>query len=147
MVDTAGWPPFGQFVGARRQELRLTRGALAEALGVSPGTVVAWELGYRVPGSTQLPRLAAALSVDTGSLAAALPRRVRRHHPRRADPGSPARARACASADLAQLTGTTEATVSRWVNGRSRPGPRTSSGSPTALAAALWRTSREAVAA
>ena len=28
--------------------------------GVSQGTVVAWELGYRVPGSTQLPRLAAA---------------------------------------------------------------------------------------
>ena len=54
VVDTTGWPPFGQFVGARRQELRLTRSALAEALGVSQGTVVAWELGYRVPGSTQL---------------------------------------------------------------------------------------------
>ncbi len=49
VVDTAGWPPFGQFVGARRQELRLSRAGLAEALGVSQSTVVSWELGYRVP--------------------------------------------------------------------------------------------------
>jgi transcriptional regulator with XRE-family HTH domain len=123
VVDTTGWPPFGQFVGARRQELRLTRGALAEALGVSQSTLVAWELGYRVPGSTQVPRLAAALSVDAASLASALPRRISA-----STLGELILARqrelGLRSADVAQLTGTTEATVSRWVNGRSRPALR-----------------------
>ncbi|MEQ1788421.1 MAG: helix-turn-helix transcriptional regulator, partial [Acidimicrobiales bacterium] len=75
VVDFAGWPAFGQFVGARRQELRLTRSELAAALGVSPGTIVGWELGYRAPGTEQLSRLARALAVDTSSLVAALPRR------------------------------------------------------------------------
>ena len=120
VVDTTGWPPFGQFVGARRQELRLTRGALAELVGVSQGTLVAWELGYRMPGSTQLPRLATALSVDTASLTSALPRRGAASKlgelilARQRELG-------LRSTDVAHLTGTTEATVSRWVNGRSRP--------------------------
>ena len=76
------------------------------------------------PGSTQLPRLAAALSVDTASLG-------RAPCPRAAPPSTLgelilARQRELGlrSADLAQLTGTTEATVSRWVNGRSRPALR-----------------------
>ena len=120
VVDTAGWPPFGQFVGARRQELRLTRGALAEALGVSQGTVVAWELGYRVPGPTQLPRLAAALSVDTASLASALP-----HRGATSSLGdlilSRQRELGLCSTDIAQLTGASVTSVSRWVNGRSKP--------------------------
>jgi transcriptional regulator with XRE-family HTH domain len=124
VVDTAGWPAFGQFVGARRQELRLTRAALAEALAVSQGTVVAWELGYRVPGPTLLPRLAQVLSVDTASLVSALPRRGAA----RSTLGELILARqrelGLRSADLAQLTGATEATVSRWVNGRSRPAIR-----------------------
>ena len=81
---------------------------------------MAWELGYRVPGSTQLPRLAGALSVDTASLISALPRRGAASKlgelilARQRELG-------LRSADVAQLTGTTEATVSRWVNGRSRP--------------------------
>lgn len=123
IVDTAGWPPFGQFVGARRQELRLGRPALAEALGVSQSTVVSWELGYRVPSSAQLTRLAQVLSVDTASLAAALPRRSAR-----TPLGELILARqrelGLRSADLARLTGTTEATISRWVHGRSRPVPK-----------------------
>jgi transcriptional regulator with XRE-family HTH domain len=122
IVDTAGWPPFGQFVGARRQELRLSRAGLAEALGVSQSTVVSWELGYRMPASTQLTRLAEVLSVDTASLAAALPRRGAS-----TTLGelilSRQRELGLRSADLARLTGTTEATVSRWVHGRSRPVP------------------------
>ena len=122
VVDTAGWPPFGQFIGARRQELRLNRAALAEALDVSPGTVVSWELGYRVPASMHLTRLAYVLSVDATSLAAALPRRGASTKlgelilSRQRELG-------LRSADVARLTGTTEATVSRWVNGRSRPAP------------------------
>lgn len=120
VVDYAGWPPFGQFVGARRQELRLTRPDLAAALDVSQGTVVSWELGYRVPGSKHLTCLAEALSVDTASLAAALPRRGAR-----TTLGELILARqrelGLRSTDLARLTGTTEATVSRWVHGRSRP--------------------------
>jgi transcriptional regulator with XRE-family HTH domain len=121
VVDTSGWPAFGQLTGARREELRMSRADLAEALGVSVRSVVAWELGYRVPGSTQLARLARVLEVDMGSLAASLPRRwagstlgeliqVRR------------RELGLRSIDLARMVGTTEATVSRWVNGRSRPG-------------------------
>ena len=123
VVDTAGWPPFGQLVGARRQELRLTRAALAARLGISPNTLVAWELGNRVPGAQQIPRLAAALAVDTGSLVAALPPRGpvsalgRVMQDRQRELGLRA-------TDLARLTGTTETTVSRWVHGRSRPGPQ-----------------------
>jgi transcriptional regulator with XRE-family HTH domain len=120
IVDTSGWPPFGQFVGARRQELGLGRAELAAAVGVSQRSVVSWELGYRAPGSKQLPRLAAALSVDTASLAAALPRLAMTTAlgdlvlERQRELGM-------ASADLARLVGTTESTVSRWVHGRSHP--------------------------
>jgi transcriptional regulator with XRE-family HTH domain len=123
VVDTAGWPPFGQFMGSRRQELRLTRAALAEAVGVSQGTIVAWEHGNRAPGATQLPKLAAALSVDVASLVAALPRRGAA-----SSLGelilSRQRELGLRATDLAALTGTTEATVSRWVNGHSRPALR-----------------------
>ena len=123
VVDFATWPPFGQFVGARRQELRLTRAALADVLGVAQSTVVSWELGYRVPAAEQLTRLADALSVGTGSLAAALPRRLSP-----TSLGDLIRSRqrelGLRAADVADLVGTTEATMSRWVNGHSRPGPR-----------------------
>ncbi len=122
-VDFAKWPAFGQFIGARRQELRLNRADMVAALDVSLGTVVSWELGYRVPGPKQLTRLAAVLSVEMASLVAALPQR---------GPTttlgdlilSRQRELGLRSADLAQLVGTTEATVSRWVHGRSRPVPR-----------------------
>lgn len=123
VVDTAGWPPFGQFVGARRQELRLTRPSLAQRLGISPNTLVAWELGNRVPGTQQIPRLAAALSVDTASLVAALPTREaatalgKLIQDRQRELGLRA-------ADVARLVGTTEATISRWVHGRSQPATR-----------------------
>jgi transcriptional regulator with XRE-family HTH domain len=123
VVDTTGWPAFGQFVGARRQELRMSRGDLAERLGVSVRTVASWELGYRAPASAQLVRIAEAIEVDTASLAAALPRQrvasalghlmLTRQ-----------RELGLRSADIARLAGTTEATVSRWVNGRSRPAPQ-----------------------
>ena len=123
IVEYAGWPPFGQFVGARRQELRLGRAELAQALDVSQSTVVSWELGYRVPGSMHLARLAEVLSVDTASLAAALPRRLAT-----SALGELILARlrelGLRSTDLARLTGTTEATVSRWVHGRSQPAPK-----------------------
>lgn len=123
VVDTAGWPPFGQFVGARRQELRLTRPALADRLGISANTLVAWELGSRVPGTQQIPRLAAALAVDTASLVAALPSRGaatalgKLIQDRQRELGLRA-------ADVARLVGTTEATISRWVHGHSRPAPK-----------------------
>ena len=123
IVDTAGWPPFGQFVGARRQELRLSRPELADALGVSQSTVVSWELGYRTPSSTQLTGLARVLAVDTASLAAALPRR-RARTPLGELILARQRELGLRSADLARLTGTTEATISRWVHGRSRPVPK-----------------------
>ena len=120
LVDTSEWPKLGQLLGARRQALRLTRAALAEAVGVSAGTVVAWELGYRAPGSTQLPVLARVLSVDVSDLAEALPAK--------GVAGSLGelilsrqRELGLRSIDLARRLGTAEATVSRWVNGHSRP--------------------------
>jgi transcriptional regulator with XRE-family HTH domain len=121
VVDTTGWPPFGQFLGARRQELRLSRAALAERLDVSTRSVASWELGRRIPASAQLVRIAQALEVDTASLAAALPPRWSK-----SDLGelilSRLRELGLRAVDLARMVGTTEPTVSRWVNGRSRPG-------------------------
>ena len=123
VVDTTGWPPFGRLLGARREALRLTRPELAEAVGVSPGTVVAWELGYRAPGPAQLPGLAAALAVEPAALASALPRRVASCSlgelivDRQRELG-------LRSTDVARELGAAEATVSRWVNGKSRPAAR-----------------------
>ena len=120
IVDYGAWPPLGQFMGARRQELRLTRAGMAAAVGVSQGAVVAWELGYRVPGTAQLTRLAQVLEVEPASLVAALPRRATL-----TSLGDLIQARqrelGMRSVDLAREIGTTEATVSRWVHGRSQP--------------------------
>lgn len=122
VVDTTGWPPLGRLIGARRQELRLTRNQLAEAVGVGPGSVAAWEVGARVPSAKALPRLAGALSVEVGSLAAALPQGLVT-----TALGNLIRARqrelGLLSADVAHLIGTTESTISRWVHGQSRPSP------------------------
>ena len=122
VVDYGGWPPFGQFVGARRQELRLSRPALASLVGVAPSTIVSWELGYRVPVAKVLARMAAVLGVDTASLVSALPRRAAT-----TTLGalilSRQRELGLRSLDIARRTGTTEATVSRWVQGRSNPMP------------------------
>ena len=90
---------------------------------VSQTSVVSWELGYRVPAAKQLAKMAEVLAVDIAELVAALPRR-------RASTtlGELILARqrelGLRSVDVARLTGTTEATVSRWVQGRSRPGPK-----------------------
>ena len=120
VVDSTSWPLFGQLIGAGRQELHFTRALLAEAVGVSESTIVAWELGYRVPGPAHLTALAETLSIDVEAMVAALPQRwtatglgeliLRRQHEL-----------GLRSIDLARLMGTTEATVSRWVRGRSRP--------------------------
>ena len=66
IVDYAGWPPFGQFVGARRQELRLGRAELAQALDVSQSTVVSWELGYRIRAVGANPHAARASGINVG---------------------------------------------------------------------------------
>jgi len=123
VVDRADWPPFGQLVGGVRERLRLTRADLADRVGVSARTVMSWELGYRRPQPHQLTALAAALSVSVPELLDTLPRRaaisalgdliVRRQ-----------RELGLRSSDLARLVGTTEPTVSRWINGHSRPEAR-----------------------
>jgi len=81
---------------------------------------VAWELGYRIPASAHLTALADTLSVDVATMVGALPHRwtatglgeliLRRQHEL-----------GLRSVALARLMGTTDATVSRWVRGRSRP--------------------------
>ena len=93
IVDSTGWPPFGQFVGARRQELRLSRAALAKALEVSQGTIVAWELGYRAARVSASHRLGS--SAVRGSCVPCRCTPAARHvdDAGRADPCSPARAR------------------------------------------------------
>jgi transcriptional regulator with XRE-family HTH domain len=84
---------------------------------------MAWELGHRVPSAPQLPRLASALSVDVSSLTAALPTRVTTSTlgelivQRQRDLG-------LRSVDIAQSLGSSEATISRWINGHSQPAAR-----------------------
>lgn len=123
VVDTSGWPPLGQLVGARRQALRLNRAQLAEMVGVASGSVAAWEVGTRAPSAKLLPHLADALSVDIALLSAALPQGLvttafgRLIRTRQRELG-------LLSSDVAHLVGTTEATVSRWVHGKSQPTPR-----------------------
>lgn len=122
-VDWESWPPFGQLVGRRRQALRLTRAAVAAALDVSPRTVANWELGQRRPAPAQLVALAELIDVPVIQLIATLPRRLA---------GSALgdliltrqRELGLRSADVARMVGTTEPTISRWVNGRSRPARR-----------------------
>jgi len=122
-VDYAEWPAFGQLVGARRQALRLTRTDLAEALGVSPRAVMSWELGYRRPQPAQIAALASALAVSSTELVAALPQRSA---PSRLGALILKRQRELGlqSTDVARLVGTTDPTVSRWINGHSRPGTK-----------------------
>jgi transcriptional regulator with XRE-family HTH domain len=122
-VDYAEWPAFGQLVGARRQALRLTRADLAEALGVSARAVMSWELGYRRPQPAQITALATVLAVHPAELVAALPPRSA---PSRLGALILSRQRELGllSTDVARLVGTTEPTVSRWINGHSRPGPK-----------------------
>ena len=82
-------------------------------------------MGARLPLPTRRssPSWRRPLSVDTASLAAALPRR---HATTPLGELILARQRELGlrSVDLAGLTGTTEATISRWVQGRSRPVPK-----------------------
>ncbi|MCU1448499.1 MAG: hypothetical protein JWP02_669 [Acidimicrobiales bacterium] len=121
VVNTSGWPPLGELMGAKRQELRLTRAALADAIGVVAQTIVAWEHGYRVPRPNQLRRMADVLKVDIDTLTDSVPRR-----------GSPTttlgelilerqRELGLRLVDVAKRAGATESTVSRWVNGRNKP--------------------------
>jgi len=119
-VDVTGWPAFGQLVGRRRQILGLTRAAVADRLGVTPRTVMSWELGYRRPHRSQLTALAQVLDVAPSTLVAALPARSA---PSRLGELILGRQRALGlqSADLARMLGTTEPTVSRWINGHNRP--------------------------
>lgn len=120
VVDRSGWPRFGQLVGAGREKLRLTRADLAARLEVSARTIVSWELGYRRPHPRQVAALAAALSLDASALAGALPPRTAASRlgdlilSRQEELG-------LRSTDVARLVGTTEPTLSRWINGRSRP--------------------------
>lgn len=119
-VDYDRWPPFGRLLGERRQALRLTRSAVAEALGVSTRTVANWELGHRRPARTQLVALAEVIGVSVADLIDRLPRP--RSHTRLGELiASRQLELGLRSSDVARIVGTTEPTVSRWINGRSRP--------------------------
>jgi transcriptional regulator with XRE-family HTH domain len=121
IVDTTNWPPFGQLIGAGRQDLRMTREELADVLGLSLATIEAWELGYRRPRPRQLPQLAAAVAVSAEALEAALP--VRRGElsalgeliqSRQQRLGLRAR-------DIAERATLDETTISHWVHGHHKP--------------------------
>jgi transcriptional regulator with XRE-family HTH domain len=120
-IDTAGWPPFGQLLGARRESLRLTRDELARILGVAPGTIVAWELGHRSPRAAQLRDLAGAVGVGVEALAAKLPQR----EPQLSALGELIRSRqrglGLRRRDIADRAGLDEATISRWIHGHHTP--------------------------
>ncbi|HVL52488.1 MAG TPA: helix-turn-helix transcriptional regulator [Actinomycetota bacterium] len=57
-------------VRARREELGLGQGALAERVGVTQQTISRWENGEVVPPPKRLAKLAAALGLDTRKLLA-----------------------------------------------------------------------------
>ncbi len=120
VVDFAAWPPLGRIIGERRQALRMTRADLADRLDVSARTITSWELGYRTPQAQQLVALAGALSVSAVRLTEALPRRAAAS---RLGELILERQRALGlrSADVARLVGTTESTLSRWINGHTTP--------------------------
>ena len=122
VVDYHDWPPLGRLIGARRQALGLTRGGLADAVGVAPGTIASWELGYRTPAAAQVAALAQALETSFDHLTAALPRR-RAASARGELILTRLRELGLRSSDLAAAVGTTESTISRWVHGHSRPAP------------------------
>lgn len=119
-IDFADWPTFGQLVGARRQALGLTRTNLAATLGIAPRALMTWELGYRRPPAAKVLALADALQVSAQELIEALPRRAA---PTRLGELILQRQRELGlrSVDIARMVGTTEPTLSRWINGHSRP--------------------------
>ena len=121
VVDTTHWPPFGRLLGARRQALRLTRDELATVVGVSPGTIVAWELGYRQPRPQQVPLLAAALDVGADSLAAVLPARGAQLSALGQLIQSRQQRLGLRGRDIAERAKLDEATISRWVRGHHKP--------------------------
>lgn len=120
-VVWAGWPPLGQLIGARRAGLRLRREDLANRLGVTPGTIAAWELGYRTPRPSRLRSLASTLSLSVEELELALARKgrpvcalgqliqLRQRH------------LGLNLADLARRAELDAATLSRWIHGHHRP--------------------------
>jgi transcriptional regulator with XRE-family HTH domain len=120
-VDGAGWPAFGQLLGARREALRLTRDELARMLGVAAGTIVAWELGHRSPRAPQLRALAAAVEVSVEALAAALPQREAQLSALGELIRSRQRRLGLRRSDIADRAGLDEATISRWVHGHHTP--------------------------
>ena len=54
----------GDFVRENRRKLRLSQGALAQAVGVRRQTIYNWEAGVYLPPSTKLRKLAKALSAS-----------------------------------------------------------------------------------
>ena len=119
VVEYATWPPLGQVMGARRQAMRLTRDELARSVGVVPGTIAAWELGYRTPRAPQVRSLSFALELSVVDLQAALPKRELSAlgnliRSRQQQLGLPQRA-------IAERAGLDEATLSRWVQGHNVP--------------------------
>lgn len=132
VVEYAEWPPFGQLVGARRQALRLSRVELADSLGVTPRTVMSWELGHRRPQSRHITAIADRLGVSSADLVAVLPQRSVSSQlgalilTRQRELG-------LQSTDVARLVGASEPTISRWINGHSRPASRNLDRLATAL--------------
>lgn len=120
--------PLGVLMSARRLALGLSREALAERVGVSARTVGAWERGEKVPHAVRLRPLARTLGVAVADLAAACGR----------DGGTAegaARAgrlgelierervaRGLTRDQLAAEVAVAPTTLTRWVQGRHRPG-------------------------
>ncbi|HEX2052853.1 MAG TPA: helix-turn-helix domain-containing protein [Actinomycetota bacterium] len=59
---------FDRTVRARREELGLGQGALAERVGVTQQTISRWESGEIVPPPKRLSRLAEALDLDVNKM-------------------------------------------------------------------------------
>lgn len=122
VVCSDRWPALGQLIGGRRQILRMTRPELARELKVSYATVVAWELGHRVPGPHHVRSLAATLQVTVEQIESAIP-----YHDQLPALGALIRDRqrrlGLRLRDVAARCEVDESTLSRWIHGQNSPGP------------------------
>lgn len=59
-------------LGERRRALRMTQGEMAGRLGVSQGSLAAWETGLAYPSIDKLPAISREYAIGMGELVTAL---------------------------------------------------------------------------
>lgn len=130
------WTPrLGAHVAAARQRAGLTRGQLAERVGVTEESVRRWEQGWTAPSAERLARLLVVLAIDAAAFAPPTPQAERRGAAATSPGETPIpelarrlreerRARGISQAAAARTLGVAQATYAGWETGRARPDRR-----------------------